>query len=138
MPGRTLQRRRHLLHRLTRPAGWSVSALLALLGAAPALAIDVRYEGRRDLVRGSPECSSAPSEVTVDIGADGGVRGEVLAADGILHFYGTLSSAGKLLGSYRTSLGAEYTSVEGVVSGDSIEGVTQSKSCRYRFRLTRR
>lgn len=126
------------MFRLTRHAVWSIGGLLALLGAVPALAIEVHYQGRRELVRGSPECSGASSEVTVEVGADGGVRGEVFTADGILHFYGTLSSTGKLLGSYRTSIGSDYTSVEGVVSADSIEGVTQSKNCRYRLQLMRR
>jgi hypothetical protein len=126
------------LLQLTRPAAWPVVALLALLGAAPARGADVRYEGLREFVRGVAACSSQPTEVSMEVGDDGGVRGEVVTTDGALRFYGTLSAAGRLLASYRASGGEEYTSVEGVVSDGGIEGFALSKSCRYRLHLTRR
>ncbi len=120
------------------PTAWRIAGLLTLLGAVPALALDERYEGRRELVGGSPACSNVPTEVSMEVGADGGVRGEVFTTDGPLRFYGTLSATGRLLGTYRVSTGSDYTSVEGVLSEGSVEGSTQSKSCRYRLHLTRR
>ena len=136
--GETASRRARALPNLTRPTAWLVVALLALLGAAPAHAGDARYEGLRELVRGAPSCPTQPSTVSMEIGDDGGVRGEVVTTDGALHFYGTLSAAGRLLANYRMAAGAEYTSVEGVVGDGRIDGFTQSKSCRYSLHLTRR
>jgi len=129
---------RHQLRQLTRPAAWSIVALLVLLGIAPARGADVRYEGLREFVRGVAACSSQPTEVSMEVGADGGVRGEVVTTDGALRFYGTLSAAGQLVASYRAAIGEEYTNVEGVVSDGRIEGFAQSKSCRYSLHLTRR
>jgi len=123
---------------MTRPSAGIVVALLALLGAAPARGADSRYEGRREFVRGTAACSSQPSAVSMEVGADGGVRGEVVTTEGTLRLYGTLSAAGRLVGNYRAAAGAEYTSVEGVIRDDRIEAFTQSKSCRYRLDLTRR
>ena len=113
-------------------------ALLALLGAAPARGADIRYEGQREFVRGVAACSSQSTEVSMEVGDDGGVRGEVATTDGALRFYGTLSAAGRLFASYRGPNGEDYTSVEGVLNDGRIEGFAQSKSCRYRLNLTRR
>jgi hypothetical protein len=126
------------LPQLTRPWAWPVVTLLALLGAAPARAADVRYEGWREFVRGVTACSSQASEISLEVGEDGGVRGEFVTTDGALRFFGTVSAAGRLLGSSRAITGVEYTSIEGMVSDGRIEGFTQSNSCRYRLHLTRR
>lgn len=123
---------------LTRRSAWPVVALLVLLGAAPARAADVRYEGSREFVRGITSCSSQPSAISLEVGDDGGVRGEFVTTAGALRFFGTVSAAGQLLGSSRAIAGVEYTSIEGMVSDGRIDGFTQSNSCRYRLHLTRR
>jgi hypothetical protein len=124
---------------LARPSvGVIGGILLAVLCAAPASAIDVRYEGRREFVRGQPACTIEPSEVHLELGGDGGVRGEVLTADGAVRFFGTVGLNGKLIGSYRASADAEYTRIEGAFSDDRFAGITQSKSCRYSLDLNRR
>src|SRR5258706_12126933 len=78
-----------------------IIGLATLLCASPALALDAHYEGLREFVRGQSSCSTQPSQVIVDVGSDGGVRGDVFTTDGALRFFGTVNASGKLFASYR-------------------------------------
>jgi hypothetical protein len=125
-----------------RRSGWCVVALASLLGATlgatPARGDDVRYEGRRELVRGATACASQSGEISMAVGDDGGVRGEVVTTDGALPFYGTLSPAGLLTANFRAATGVEAASLEGKIGDDGIHGFTLSRTCRHRFLLKRR
>ena len=106
--------------------------------ASPALALDAHYEGLREFVRGQPSCATQPSAVIVDVGSDGGVRGDVFTQEGALRFFGTVNASGKLFASYRASASTDRANIEGSFNDGRFEGFTQSKACRYSLDLTRR
>jgi hypothetical protein len=114
-------------------------ALAALLAAAvsPAFALEGRYEGEAKLVVGNRHCPVQGPAVKIDIQANGKVVGGVRTQTRAVSFDGTLAPDGKLSASYKASVDSDLVTIEAVVNDTSLEGFTQSASCRYKLSFQR-
>ena len=112
-------------------------ALLFVTTTAPAWALEGRYEGEAKFVVGNRHCPVQGPAVKMDISADGKVVGGVRTQSRAVAFNGQVAPDGKLNASYKASIDSDVVTIEAMVSDQSLEGFTQSASCRYKLSLQR-
>ncbi|MBV8166345.1 MAG: hypothetical protein JO021_06095 [Alphaproteobacteria bacterium] len=112
-------------------------ALLFVTATAPAWALEGRYQGDAKFVVGNRHCPVQGPAVKVDISADGKVVGGVRTQSKAVSFNGQMAADGKLNASYKASVDSDVVTIDAVVSDQSLEGFTQSGSCRYKLSLQR-
>jgi hypothetical protein len=106
---------------------------LALL-ATPAWAAEAgHFEGQATFVVGNRFCPTQGPALKFDISQDGTVTGGVRTQSKAVAFSGTVGPDGKLTASYKASTDSDVVNVEAMVTGQRLEGFTQSQSCRYKI-----
>ncbi len=112
-------------------------AFVFVVATAPAWAVEGRYEGEAKFVVGNRHCPVQGPAVKVEIAADGKVVGGVRTQTRAVSFGGTVAPDGKLSTSYKASVDSDTVTIEAVVNDQSLEGFTQSASCKYKLSLQR-
>jgi hypothetical protein len=112
-------------------------AVLLVTVTSPAWALEGRYEGEAKFVVGNRHCPVQGPAVKLDISADGKVVGGVRTQSKAVAFGGTLAPDGKLSTSYKASVDSDTVMIEATVNDQTVEGYTQSASCKYKLSLQR-
>jgi hypothetical protein len=112
-------------------------AFLLVAAASPAWALEGHYEGEAKFVVGKRHCPVQGPAMKVDISPDGKVVGGVRTASRAVAFDGTLGPDGALNASYKASVDSDTVIIEATVNDRSVEGYTQSPSCKYKLSLQR-
>jgi hypothetical protein len=106
---------------------------LSLL-ATPVWAAETgHFEGQATFVVGNRFCPTQGPALKFDINQDGTVIGGVRTQSKAVAFNGTVGADGKLTASYKASTDSDVVTVEATVTGQRLEGFTQSQSCRYKI-----
>jgi len=108
-------------------------AIALPLVAWPAWAADGHFEGQATFVVGNRYCPVQGPALKFDIKPDGTVAGDVKTQNKDVAFNGTVAADGKLTASYKGATDADVVNVEATVTGERLEGFTQSQSCRYKI-----
>src|SRR5438477_10653004 len=113
----------------------ALAVLIIAAAAAPAWALEGRYEGEAKFVVGNRHCPIQGPAVKVDVRPDGTVVGGVRTQTRAVAFDGTIGPDGKLSTSYKASLDSDVVTIEAVVGDRPLEGFSQAASCRYQLSL---
>lgn len=114
----------------------AVLPILPLLVAAPASALEGRYEGEAKFVVGNRHCPVQGPALNFEIRPDGKVVGGAKTPNRAVSFGGSVAPDGRLSASYK-SAEQETVTIEATVTDQQLEGFSQAGSCRYKLSFQR-
>jgi hypothetical protein len=106
----------------------------ALPAWAPAWGFEGHYEGQATFVVGNRFCPVQGPALKFEISADGKVAGTAKQA---VPLAGTVSSDGTLTATYKAPTESEPVTIEAKLTDQTLEGFSQSASCKYKISFTR-
>jgi hypothetical protein len=115
----------------------AILGAVIVLAALPAWGFEGRYEGQATFVVGNRFCPVQGPALKFEVSPDGKVVGGVRTQKQAVPFGGSVASDGKLTASYKAATDSEPVNIEALLTDQSLEGFTQSPSCKYKISFTR-
>ena len=115
----------------------AILGAVIVLAALPAWGFEGRYEGQATFVVGNRFCPVQGPALKFEISADGKVAGGVRTQKQAVPLGGSVGPDGKLVATYKASTDTEPVNIEAMLTDHTLEGFTQSSSCKYKISFTR-